>query len=429
MSGEEPDPGRSWRLGLLVAFAAFCALLGLLLRNAQLVALGEAIGVALGLSFLLGRAAAARIEVRRLAPPQACEDEWIAVELRVRNAGRWPCGRIELRDRFAADGLFERADLIWSLGPGEERGVVFERPCARGRGVFRCGPLTLAVCDPLGVFRFERELREIGAEEVVVWPLALPSDALELTQVFAPALAGAGERPRPGAGIQPLALREHRPGLPLQRIHWRASARLGRLVLTEREAPALAQLVIALDCSRGGIRGVGRRSNVELTIRLAASLLEEAVARGHACGLLADDGRPWALPPRSGLAARAAFLDALARLSPQGAHGIDELLSRGLAHAAPGVCLVVVLPRWRIEGGPLVDALALWLARGARVSAFVVDDRTLMAHEWAAPVGSHEAVELLAELGIPASVVDASVEATLAPRGEVAAARGLGEVA
>ena len=428
MSGEEPDPGRSWRLGLLVAFAAFCTLLGVLLRNPQLMALGEAIGLALGVSYLLGRWSAAGIQVERIAPPQACEDEWIAVEVRVVNAGRIPTGRLEVRDCFAADALFERGDLIWSLRPGETRRLVFERPCARGRGVFAYGPLTLRVCDPLGVFSFERELRVAGAEEVVVWPLALPSDSLDslyLAEVFAPALAGGGERPRPGAGIQPLALREHRPGLPLQRIHWRASARLGRLVITERESPALAQLVIALDLSRGGIRGVGRRSNVELTIRLAAALLEASVARGHACGLLAEDGRPWVLPPRPGLAARAGFLDALAHLVPQGELSLPALLSRGLTLAAPGVCLVLVFPRWRVERGPLIDALAPWLARGARVAAFVIDDRTLMAHEWTTREAPDETCQVLAELGIPASQIEAGGEGSLpaplaAPLGEVA---------
>lgn len=405
MAVQEADPGRSWRLGLLISFGFFVGFLGVLLRNPQLTALAEALAVGLGVSYLLGRYAAAQLVFERRFPRQACEDEWIAVEILVRNSGRLPVWRIEVRDRFAADALFERVDLIWRLGGRREHRLLFERPCARGRGVFGLGPLEVTVSDPLGVFRFTRTIT-IPDAEVVVWPLALPLQSLGLAQFFAQALAGEGERPRPGAGVQPLGLREHRAGQPLQRIHWRASARLGRLVLTERESPALARLMIALDLEGGRIRGVGRRSNVELTIRLAASVLEASVVGGHACGLIADGKRPWAVSATGGPTQRAAVLDALARVLPQGETPIWTLLKRASAQADPGTCLVLVLPRWFVDAGALVDALATWRARGSRIVAFVVDDRSLLAHEWAAPQAPDVALEVLAQLGIPARLVD-----------------------
>ncbi|MBL4846176.1 MAG: DUF58 domain-containing protein [Planctomycetes bacterium] len=404
MTSQEPDPGRSWRLGLLIAFGLFTGLLGVLLRNPQLTALGEAIAVALCVSYLLGRVSAASIVYERRSPRQACEEDWISVEIVVHNRGRLPAWRIEVKDRFAADALFERVDLVWRLGAGSSQRLVFERPCARGRGVFPLGPLEVTVSDPLGVFRFSRTIHLPGAQ-VVVWPVALPLESMGLARFFAQALAGEGERPRPGAGVQPLGLREHRAGQPLQRIHWRASARLGRLVLTERESPALARLIVALDLERGRLRGVGRRSNVELSIRLAASVLETAAGAGHACGLVADGKSAWALPALAGATQRAAFLDALAHLLPQGETPITTLLARSATLAEPGTCLVLVLPHWFVEAGPLVDALAAWRARGASIVVFVVDDRALMAHEWVAPVAPDEAIEVLAQLGIPAHPV------------------------
>lgn len=405
MASEEADPGRSWRLGLLISFGIFCGALGVLLRNPQLTALAEALAVALGVSYALGRYAASQLVYARRAPRQASEDEWIAVEILVRNGGRLPAWRVEVRDRFTADALFERVDLIWCLPAGAEHRLLFERPCARGRGVFRLGPLDVTTSDPLGVFRFSRTI-ELPDAEVVVWPLALPLRSLGLAQFFAAALAGEGERPRPGAGVQPLGLREHRAGQPLQRIHWRASARLGRLVLSERESPALARLVIALDLEGGRLRGVGRRSNVELSIRLAASVLEAAVIGGHSCGLLADGRRPWAVPPTGGPTQRPAVLDALAHVLPQGETPIWTLLERASAQADAGTCLVLILPRWFVHAGPMVDALAAWRARGARVVAFVVDDRSLLAHEWAAPQAPDVAMEVLGQLGVPARLVD-----------------------
>lgn len=424
MAVQEADPGRSWRLGLLISFGLFCGILGVLLRNPQLTALAEGLGVALGVSYLLGRYTASQLVYARRAPEQASEDEWIAVEILVKNQGRLPAWRIEIRDRFSADALFERVDLIWSLPARSEHRLLFERPCARGRGLFALGPMEVTVSDPLGVFRFTKTV-ELPAAEVVVWPLALPLRELGLAQFFAAALAGEGERPRPGQGVQPLGLREHRAGQPLQRIHWRASARLGRLVLSERESPALARLVIALDLEGGRLRGVGRRSNVELSVRLAASVLEAAVLAGHGCGLLADGRRAWAVPATGGPTQRAAVLDALAHVLPQGETPIWTLLQRASAQADPGTCLVLIIPRWFVESGPMVDAIAAWRARGARVVAFVVDDRSLLAHEWAAPVAPDVALEVLAQLGVPARLVDEALGLALSADDPLGAAAEL----
>ena len=87
---------------------------------------------------------------------------------------------------------------------------------------------------------------------------------------------------------------------------------------------------------------------------------------------------------------------------PQGATRFADLLAEAAGLARPGVCLVLVLPSWRAERDSLGDSLAEWRGRGASVIAFVVDDRRLLAHDWGSAADTVPALELLAELGVPA---------------------------
>ncbi|MGE0707028.1 MAG: DUF58 domain-containing protein [Planctomycetota bacterium] len=397
---QQPDPGRSWRLGLVLALTLFTAGLGVLFRNPQLTALAEALALLLALSWLSARLALAGLRVARRAPAQASEDEWIPIQLEVAQAAPLVGQRVELADRFAADPLFQRAELIATLAPGQRRELLFERPCARGRGVFALGPVELAISDPLGLFRLVRQEPLPG--EVVVYPRPLPLRALGLVAALEQSLSGEGSRPRPGPGTQLLGLRELRPGERAQRIHWRASARLSRLVVPEHEAPSRSEATLFLDLSRQSLRGVGRGSNVETAIRLGAAVVHYALDRGHSCGLVCDDGEPRVIAPRRGRRQRVALLDALARLQPRGEVPLLDLLERGGPLAPRGGCAVIVLNRVLLDGERFAAVWAAWQRRGVRCLAFVVDDTRLLQHDWASGAERGEpAPALLARLGIP----------------------------
>jgi uncharacterized protein (DUF58 family) len=400
---DQPDPGRSWRLGLVLAVTIFTGTLGVLFRNPQLTALAEALACTVGLSWLAARVALAGLRVRRSAPDQASEDEWLPVRLQLRNEGKLNALRVEVRDRFTADPLFERADLVASLGPGETQGLLFERPCSRGRGVFGLGPVELAVSDPLGLFRLTRS--EPLSEHVVVYPRPLSLRSLGLESALEKAFRGDGSRPRPGQGIQLFGLRELRSGERAQRIHWRASARLSRLVVTEREAPSRSEVTVFLDMSLASLRGVGRGSNVETAIRLAAGVTHFALDRGHACGLVADDGEVRVILPRHGRRQRVVILDALARLQVKGETDYLDLLAKSSAHVSGGGCVVLVLNRLTLESERFTAVWAGWQQRNVSAIAFVVDDTKLMAHEWAQPETGEDAPLLLGRLGIPCVTV------------------------
>ncbi|MEM9380216.1 MAG: DUF58 domain-containing protein [Planctomycetota bacterium] len=101
------------------------------------------------------------------------------------------------------------------------------------RGVHRVVSTTLGSTYPLGLLRFRRPVA--GPAEIVVHPCpaAIADSASRTAEDLVRELMGSSMH---GAGdLQPSGLREHRDGDALRSVHWRASARRGRLVVREWE--------------------------------------------------------------------------------------------------------------------------------------------------------------------------------------------------
>lgn len=110
-----------------------------------------------------------------------------------------------------------------------------------------CGKLRIQqirswVCDYLGLFRFP--LRRKADMDMEIRPVPVPISP-------APAFAVQPPRqwkPKPGGGFaENHELRLYRPGDSLQQIHWKLSAKTGKLVLREAMEPIHRPLVLTLD--------------------------------------------------------------------------------------------------------------------------------------------------------------------------------------
>jgi uncharacterized protein (DUF58 family) len=102
---------------------------------------------------------------------------------------------------------------------------------------------------------------------------------------------GLSPTPRQAEGSEPYALRGYLPGDPPNRIHWRATARHGRLITREETWEQGAQLLILLDCGRA-MSAIGEeRSKLDHALATALALLRLAVGRGDRVGLLAFSDR------------------------------------------------------------------------------------------------------------------------------------------
>ena len=101
-------------------------------------------------------------------------------------------------------------------------------------------------------------------------------------------LVGAHRSARSGSGTEFAGIREFQPGDRLRRINWRISSRTRGLhaTTTRAEEDAGILLVIDADADHGRSGGVdGAASSLDLTVRAAAALAENAVRRGDRIAL------------------------------------------------------------------------------------------------------------------------------------------------
>jgi uncharacterized protein (DUF58 family) len=199
---------------------------------------------------------------------------------------------------------------------------------ARRRGVHELGPLQLTVGDPLGFFPSTRSAERheliVYPRLVAVRPLRLPRrEFFGRTGVYSPV-----DDPTYVHGI-----REYQTGRPARAIHWKASARQGRLVEKVRE-PTARDRVLLLVRSAGFDAADGGES-FERALEAAASLAVELDRMRSPVGL-ASDGRLRGSELRSLPIARspsqlASLLEMLARLEPAPAVDPLELLQRSAA--------------------------------------------------------------------------------------------------
>jgi uncharacterized protein (DUF58 family) len=137
------------------------------------------------------------------------------------------------------------------------------------RGQVELPPLEVDGQQPFGLVA-ARQRCSRGAH-LVVWP-ALGRVRSSLRARLAAWLGGASASG--DAGNDDLArLRHFHPGDPLRRIHWRASARHGELLVGERHAPTTRRLAIALDGGAGA-------AAFERLIAAAATLADDLLRGG-----------------------------------------------------------------------------------------------------------------------------------------------------
>lgn len=134
-------------------------------------------------------------------------------------------------------------------------------------------------------------------------------------------------RPSParGEGADVRHLREAGPGDALRDIHWRQTARQGRLIAKDRGAERSRDALVVLDVARPAGAGPSWDTRFERAVSEATGLVLRLLSRGDRVGLVLGER---VLPPGAGPVQRAALLGALALVEPEAPAG-----ARGAAPA------------------------------------------------------------------------------------------------
>ncbi len=237
----------------------------------------------------------------------------------VRNNGRLPAPWVLLEDVLPQDALDKRFPKlkvkgkrlrIAMLSAGGKVDVEYTVECLT-RGYFQIGPLVMESGDLFGLHRRFR----VGAEPayLLVYPRIIPLEGYDLTsrrpigdvllthRLF--------EDPTRVSGVRPYEL-----GDPLNRIHWRATARTGVLHSKVHEPSTLSGATVLLDFHTAGYPVRGEPFRSELAVTAALSLANAVYEMGQQVGLVTN-GRDaadrirtagWKVDPATRQAARAA---------------------------------------------------------------------------------------------------------------------------
>ena len=229
------------------------------------------------------------LKIDRNLPHRICAGDVLSVDFNLTNTrrrlGGWAVVVEEQIQREAVNGRGNhrrqqplRPSVLFPYAPaGQSRkGVYRGRLVERGR--YRFGPLRASTRFPFGLF--SRTITLGQPETLIVMPRLG-----RLTRGWAArrkeALAGMDRRrQQPGAEGDFYGVREWRSGDGRRLIHWRSSARLGKLVVRQFERPRSRDVAVVLDLWQPEPHSPEHVENVELAVSFAATVLTDLCRKG-----------------------------------------------------------------------------------------------------------------------------------------------------
>jgi uncharacterized protein (DUF58 family) len=320
------------------------------------------VGVLLLALPLISLAVALRSRVRLAAgrtiePRQTPVTAPATVRLILQNLARIPTGILLVEDTLPY-ALGNRPRFVLDHGWSRFRREVTYGVRADVRGRYVIGPLTIRLTDPFGLVELRRAFTETGT--LIVTPEVVPLPTVRLAGEW----SGSGEsRPRSiaSAGEEDVTIRNYRQGDDMRRVHWRATAHHGDLMVRREEQPWQSRATLLLDNRSAGHAGHGQDSSLEWCVTATASIGVHLANRGYAIRLVTDEGGTvsgaWHDPGAGPGEAEAPLLEALAVVESSNRASVGrwpDLLTGG--EAASGL-LIGVLGRLRPEEATVVASL------------------------------------------------------------------------
>jgi uncharacterized repeat protein (TIGR01451 family) len=278
-----------WFLGAgLILLAALVFQTGLL-AYAMYVLLGLLL-----ISRLLARSWIENLSASRQCDRAEAEvGDTVAVAVTVRNGGVLPVPWVLLEDMLPARALVEsrqrlrvkkkrlKLAMLWGMGRTDLNYQIEFRV----HGYYQIGPLVLESGDLFGLHRRYR----LGTEPhfILVYPKVVPLEGYELASRRPIGEVRLTHRlyedPTRIAGV-----RQYEAGDPLNRVHWRATARTGVLHSKIYEPSTIAGLTVVLDFHEAGYPTRGEPQRSELAVTAAASLAHAVYQLGQQVGLVTN---------------------------------------------------------------------------------------------------------------------------------------------
>jgi uncharacterized protein (DUF58 family) len=269
---------------------------------------------------------------RRVRPDRLHVGSDGRIDITVENEGSRATPLLSATDWFD-EGRRAARFLVPSLRAGATARAAYRIPTRR-RGRYVVGPLVLGASDPFGLAR--RRVPGTGEAELVVRP--------RVHDIVAPVAAGsrmAADGDTVGSriiasdlGDDFLTLREYELGDDLRRVHWRATARAGELMIRHDEARWRSRAAVLLDVRPHVHDAVSLEVAVEATASVVARLVrlrrrvEVITSAGEILGTGGD--------PRHDV------IDRLATVGPDASNHLEVVAANLRAHRRADFVIVVL---------------------------------------------------------------------------------------
>ncbi len=344
----------------------------------------------------------ARIDARREMPRYATAGEPFSYRITLANLGARPLAGALVTERFR-DPRPSFDEWRRAVEPGEQRRNWFDRkvgyfrwrwlierrlprnvepaaipPLAPGerltlrlgftprrRGRIEFAGLTLGRPDPLGLVKGLARLPLAGRVIALPKRYRLPEIALPGRRKFQP--GGVSLAASVGDSEEFLALRDYRPGDPLQRVHWKSFARTGKPVVKEYQDEFFERHALVLDT--GGSHG--EDAAFEEAVALAASFVYTIDTQDCLLDLLFVGGEVRAYTAGRGQLRAEHMLETLAGVGPSAPGDFAALARAVFGRRATLSSVIVIFVNWDEARARFVASLR---AEGFAVRAFLVGD-------------------------------------------------------
>jgi uncharacterized protein (DUF58 family) len=315
-------------------------------------------GMLLGPFLLNWRAVKANLrglKVDRNLPHRICAGDVLSVDLNLtntrQNLGCWAVVVEEQIQRESGNGRNNhrrqptlRPSVLFPYAPaGQSRKGVYRGRLVE-RGHYRFGPLRASTRFPFGLF--SRTITLGQPETLVVLPRLG-----RLTQGWAArrreALAGTDRRrQQPGTEGDFYGVREWRSGDGLRLIHWRSSARAGKLVVRQFERPRSRDVAVVLDLWQPEPHSPEQVENVELAVSFAATVLADLCRKGGSNIFLGiTNDKPECVGGPASSATLQRLMEQLALIEARADTSLPALLAATLRQVTAGTEIVLVSTR------------------------------------------------------------------------------------
>jgi len=352
---------------------------------------------------------------RKTITPRSQVGRFVEEQFLSHNTGRLTKIWIEVRDESELPA-HRASRVLNALGAHARWGWTVRTVCRR-RGRFRLGPVTVATGDPFGLFVFHRRLRATTGA-VTVYPATVDLATFAPPQGQMPG-GEALQRRTHHITTNVAGTREYAPGDSFNRIHWRSTARMERLIVKEFELDPSADVWLYLDLERDvqasqwyedwwherdlsslWLRREQLRlppSTEEYIVTIAASVAKYFLRQQRAVGFAAYGHEREIIQPDRGERQLNRLLEVLAVLRAAGRMRFADVLALEGARLGRNNTLVAITPSAELEH---VKVLREMKRRGLRVIAVLADANTFGGRAET----ERAAVELIAS-GVPTYVV------------------------